>query len=96
MYQNTVTVEQFCKHLSEKYLRGMRYDQVDFEAIGHRIDRQNLTVAEEKRVREFVSQKRVEMLEAFHREKREAAAAKKLPRGFLKFPFLNMGAAVPA
>ncbi len=51
----------FCLSLSEKFLEGKTYDQVDFAAIDHRIDRQNLTVVEEQQVRKYVYDRRKDL-----------------------------------
>lgn len=48
----------FCAFLSEKFLEGKTYEQVNFADIDHRIERQNLTYGEEQQVRKYVQQRR--------------------------------------
>lgn len=91
--QPQVTVIEFCMHLSEKYMAGRAFAQIDFEAINNRIERQNLTVIEERRVHAYVSLQRAERLRVEAEEKAaEARAAGKVLRGNMRWGFINAAA----
>lgn len=79
LYQ--VTVLEFCLFLSDKFMEGKKFDQVDWDAIEDRLERQNLTVSEEKRVREYVRGQRMAMREAEQAERAAAVAIDRAKNG---------------
>jgi hypothetical protein len=79
LYQ--VTVLEFCLFLSDKFMEGKKFDQVDWDAIEDRLERQNLTVNEEKRVREYVRGQRMAMREAEQAERAAAVAIDRAKNG---------------
>lgn len=66
----TQTALSFCLLLSEKFLEGKTYDEVNFDDIDHRIERQNLTVVEEQQVRKYIRERRTSLFTIKLLEKR--------------------------
>lgn len=76
-----VTVIEFCLFLSDKYMEGKKVDEVQWDEVEHRVGRQNLTVAEEKRVMEFIRNQRTAMYQAELAAKKADAAIDRAKRG---------------
>lgn len=79
LYQ--VTVVEFCLFLSEKFMDGKKFEQVDWDAVNDRLERQNLTVREEKQAREYVSAQRTALREADFAEKKAQAVIERAMNG---------------
>uniref|UniRef100_A0AAU7PFD0 Uncharacterized protein n=1 Tax=Burkholderia phage vB_BgluM-SURPRISE13 TaxID=3159457 RepID=A0AAU7PFD0_9VIRU len=79
LYQ--VTVLEFCLYLSEKFMEGKKFEQVDWDEITFRVERQNLSAGEEKRVLEYVATQRMAMREAEHAERAAAVAIERAQKG---------------
>lgn len=60
----TVSVLEFCLFLSDKFMEGKKFEEVDWDAVSNRVERQNLTIGEEKRVLEYVRNQRMAMRDA--------------------------------
>lgn len=79
LYQ--VTVLEFCLFLSEKFMDGKKFEEVDWDAVNDRLERQNLTVREEKQVREYVYAQRMAMREADFAAKKAEAVIERAMNG---------------
>lgn len=78
----TITTLQFCLHLSDKFLEGKKYDDIDWAAVDYRIDRQNLTVGEEADVRKYIRQQHdhLSAIDVLEKQQRSGRSS------FLKIP----------
>jgi hypothetical protein len=76
-----VTVLEFCLFLSDKFMEGKKVATTDWDAIEARVERQNLTVREEKQVKEYVRAQRMAMRDAEHAEAVAAANDDRASKG---------------
>lgn len=66
-----ITVAQFCSYLSEKFISGKKYEDIDWVGVNDRIERQNLTIAEELEIRKYVTEQRDSIFKSYVQEKRK-------------------------
>ncbi|BAS04806.1 hypothetical protein [Ralstonia phage RSF1] len=81
-----VTVVEFCLFLSDKFMEGKKFEEVDWEAVNARVERQNLTVGEEKLVREFVFGRRMAMRDEDNAAAKAEAVIEKAKKG-IQIPY---------
>lgn len=80
-HQYQVSVLEFCLFLNDKFMEGKKFEEVEWDEVEARLERQNLTVGEEHRVREYVRNQRMAMRAADHAEKSAAAAIERAKSG---------------